>query len=111
MRGRKAHFVTLAGGFSLATVLIMLNGCSTTEPASNAAADQTAGEPVDTVDASKLKGGAQLWAQNCMRCHNMRMPNSYNDAQWEVVVHHMRVRGNLLGTEHRSIVEYIKAGN
>lgn len=56
-------------------------------------------------------GGAQLWAENCMRCHNMRSPSSYSDAEWEVAVHHMRVRANLTAEEARTIIEFLKASN
>jgi hypothetical protein len=41
------------------------------------------------------KAVAQLWPENCMRCHNMRSPESYSDAQWEVAMHYMRLRTDL----------------
>src|SRR5450755_2834999 len=43
----------------------------------------------------QIKGGSQLWSENCARCHNMRSPSAYSDAEWEVVMHHMRVRSPL----------------
>ena len=57
------------------------------------------------------KGGAQLWADNCQRCHNTRSPSTYNDAQWEVAMMHMRVRANLTPEEHKKILEFLKSGN
>jgi hypothetical protein len=57
------------------------------------------------------KGAAQLWAENCGRCHNFRPPGEFSDAQWEVIVHHMRVRANLTASEHRSILAFLKASN
>ena len=57
------------------------------------------------------KGGAQLWAENCTRCHNMRPPTTYSDAEWEVATHHMRVRANLTPVEHKKIVEFLKSAN
>jgi hypothetical protein len=56
------------------------------------------------------KSGAQLWAENCQRCHNMRSPSSYNDAQWEDVMMHMRVRANLTPEENKKILEFLKSG-
>ncbi len=41
----------------------------------------------------------------------MRFPPSYSDAQWEVAVHHMRVRANLTAVEHKRIVEFLKEAN
>ena len=55
------------------------------------------------------KPGAQLWADNCSRCHNIRPPQSFSDTQWETIVHHMRFRANLTGVEARKIAEFLKA--
>jgi hypothetical protein len=60
--------------------------------------------------ASAASGGAQLWADSCGRCHNLRSPSSYSRAQWDVIVAHMRVRCSLTGEDARTIVEFLKAG-
>ena len=57
------------------------------------------------------KGGAELWAENCIRCHNIRSPSNYSPAQWEVVMMHMRVRANLTPEEHKKILEFLKSGS
>jgi hypothetical protein len=57
------------------------------------------------------KAGAQLWAENCTRCHYVRPPDFYSAAQWELVVAHMRQRANLTGQEARQIVQFLKAGS
>ena len=65
-------------------------------------------------DGSKrdlLKKGPQLWAQNCARCHNYRSPRSYSDREWDIAVHHMRVRANLTAEESRAISEFLKSAN
>jgi mono/diheme cytochrome c family protein len=59
--------------------------------------------------ASPGKSGAQMWAENCNRCHNVRSPQSYSPAQWEVAMLHMRVRANLTGEETRKILEFLKS--
>lgn len=56
-------------------------------------------------------GGALLWEQNCMRCHNYRSPASLSDTQWEIVLHHMRVRANLTAEEQVKILAFLKAAN
>jgi hypothetical protein len=56
------------------------------------------------------KSGAELWAENCVRCHNIRSPSNYSPAQWDVVMMHMRVRANLTPEEHKKILEFLKAG-
>lgn len=54
--------------------------------------------------------GAELWAQNCIRCHNLRVPDSYTAEQWGVIVHHMRVRASLTAREHRAILRFLQNG-
>lgn len=57
------------------------------------------------------KSGSQLWSENCARCHNMRSPSSYSDAEWTTVMHHMRIRAQLTGQEQRAILEFLKSAN
>ena len=74
---------------------------ATTRPATSDAQDTRAAR----------ESGAQLWAENCMRCHNLRSPETYSSAQWEVAVHHMRLRANLTGEETRKITAFLKSAN
>jgi hypothetical protein len=53
--------------------------------------------------------GEELWSNNCMRCHNIRPPTMYSNAQWDVIVHHMRIRANITGQEQRAIVDFLKS--
>ena len=55
------------------------------------------------------KAGAQLWAEKCVRCHNIRSPSSYSDAQWEVAILHMRLRAKLTAEEQRKTLEFMKS--
>ena len=81
-----------------ATLGLLMIGCSTVRK--NA-----------TAEAPVAKPGAQLWAENCNRCHNVRSPQSYSPAQWEVAMLHMRVRSNLTAEEHTKILEFLKSVN
>lgn len=58
-----------------------------------------------------MKAGALMWSQNCMRCHNLRNPRERSDREWDVIVHHMRVRGNLTAEEHRLILRFLQSAN
>ena len=62
-----------------------------------------------TSDSSMELSGEELWSNNCLRCHNIRPPTMYGNAQWDVIVHHMRVRANITGQEQRAIVEFLKS--
>lgn len=57
------------------------------------------------------KPGAQLWGENCGRCHNVRPITSFEDSHWEVVVLHMRTRAILTKDEADKITEFLKASN
>ena len=73
------------------------------------AANQQSGQV--SAAAATGKGGAELWAENCIRCHNIRSPGNYSPVQWEVVMMHMRVRANLTPEEHKKILEFLKSGS
>jgi hypothetical protein len=79
-------------------IVIWFIGCATS---------QQSGE---VVTGTTGKSGAQLWAENCVRCHNIRSPSNYSPAQWEVVMMHMRVRANLTPEEHKKVLEFLKSG-
>ena len=64
-----------------------------------------------TRDSSLQLSGQQLWSMNCQRCHNMRSPIMYSNAQWDVIVHHMRVRANITGADARAIADFLKSGS
>ncbi len=57
------------------------------------------------------KSGAQLWGENCVRCHNAPSPPAFNDYQWETIAVHMRVRASLTEEEVQKIVEFLKMAN
>ena len=62
-------------------------------------------------DLMQFARGAQTWANNCARCHNMRNPKELRDDQWRAVVSHMRVRGNLTGGEARDVLVFLQGSN
>lgn len=94
-------------------ILIGALGASTLVGCSSNSTDATATTQPVTADAasqSTQKTGTQLWAQNCTRCHNARPSNQYSSQQWELIVHHMRLRANLTGVEQRKITEFLQSG-
>jgi len=71
---------------------IIINGCATSQ-------------------AVAAKSGAQLWGENCLRCHNAPAPADYSDAQWETIGMHMKLRANLTDDETKKIVAFFKSAN
>ncbi len=94
-------------GVGLAGLGFFLAGCAapTAGPGTGPAKDAAQkGAPAG-------QSGAQLWAQACGHCHNIRSPSSYSDAQWDVVMLHMRVRANLTAEEHKQILAFLKSAH
>jgi len=55
--------------------------------------------------------GAQQWADNCSRCHNIRAANELSDDQWLTTIFHMRLRAGLTGEETRNILTFLQESN
>jgi hypothetical protein len=54
------------------------------------------------------KGGAQLWAENCQRCHNTPPPSSFSSEQWVTIGMHMQTRAQLTDVERNKIVAFLQ---
>ena len=62
-----------------------------------------------TIIASK--SGAQLWGENCIRCHNTPSPVDFNDEQWKTIGLHMQDRASLTMDETEKIVAFLQSAN
>ena len=95
----------------LAAFLLLFISTSVNLFADPNAKQKTATESSGAVSSDTYMGltGEQLWSNNCLRCHNIRPPTMYGNAQWDVIVHHMRLRANITGQEQRAIVEFLKS--
>jgi len=57
------------------------------------------------------KTGAQLWGENCQRCHNTPQPTTFSDEQWETLVMHMQTRALLTNHERDKITVFMQSFN
>ena len=103
MKSNLHNKLTGLGWIGLVALISAIAGCATPEKTA-----QT--EPLPEA-AVASKGGAQLWSENCTRCHYGRSPASYSDAQWEVAMIHMRTSANLTADEHHQILEFLQSAN
>lgn len=53
------------------------------------------------------ENGAKVWANTCVRCHNVRPPSNLSERAWKISMKHMRVRANLTGEETRDVLAFI----
>jgi len=106
---RHIHFsarnLFTSGVFAFLTLLFAYGCASEKRPLT------TTAPTVPAAVSMPAKGNAQIWSENCAHCHNLRPPDWYSDAQWEVAMQHMRIRGYLTGSEQRAIEELLKASN
>ncbi|MCO5948458.1 c-type cytochrome [Mucilaginibacter flavidus] len=54
-----------------------------------------------------LKSGAQLWSENCQRCHNTPSPTSFSHQEWITVGMHMQTRAQLTDKERDKIIAFL----
>ena len=96
---------------SILAALVLLFASTSWNLLAEPKADQTTTQSGGAVSSDSYMGlrGEELWSNNCLRCHNIRPPTMYSDAQWDVIVHHMRIRANITGQEQRAIVEFLKS--
>jgi hypothetical protein len=59
-------------------------------------------------EAVTSKTGAQLWGENCRRCHNAPDPNTFSPEQWKTVGMHMQTRALLTNEERDKIVAFLQ---
>jgi len=65
----------------------------------------------EQVAAYKNISGAQLWSENCIRCHNIPSPAAYNDTDWRTIGLHMKIRANLTEDQAKKIFDFIRSAN
>ena len=107
MNKTKIQQIAAGSLFGLFAIALSVVGCRTSQSEHPDAARAT----VVAEAGSSGKGGAQLWTENCVRCHNIRSPSTYSDAEWDVTMHHMRIRANLTADEHKKILAFLKSAN
>ena len=56
------------------------------------------------------KSGAQLWGENCNRCHNAPSQDQYSKEQWGIIGNHMKLKAGLTNDEVSKIVTFLKGG-
>jgi cytochrome c5 len=112
MKTKIYWFLAPVSPVAIAITALLIVGCSTTGSSKSGTTDagKPAGPSAQPTQVAQA-GGAELWGRNCGHCHNIRSPSSYSDAQWEVVMMHMRVRANLTAEEHQKILAFLKSAH
>lgn len=111
-RRRMGKGLTL-GAATLLLAAMTMAGCAGAPPAKTAAVTaKPAGVwPLTIKDPAADESGAQIWAENCMRCHELRSPRQYTPAQWSVIVQYMRLKAGLTGEQARKVLAFLKSAS
>jgi cytochrome c5 len=89
-------------------ILAFLNWTALAQPKEKRK-EESSSESTTAANAGNGPSGEELWSMNCKRCHNIQPSTMYSNEQWDVILHHMRVRANLTGADQRAIAEFLKS--
>lgn len=105
-----AKHITTGTMLLTSVALSLLAACQYLTPSSSTS-PPTPGDGKSSMSMPMVKSGAQLWSEHCGRCHNVRNPASYSDAQWDVAMLHMRTRANLTKDDYEAVRKFILTAN
>lgn len=112
MNPQQRHWLIVIGLLLAAGGSILILGCQSEGQTAGVEAMPESGlAQFEETPPPIVAAGAKLWEQNCIRCHNVRTPATLSDAQWRVVMHHMRVRAGLTAGEHEAILRFLQSAN
>ena len=60
-----------------------------------------------SADTSTING-AEVFNNNCARCHNARSLDEFSLQEWEVIMPHMREKAHLTGKETDAVMDFIR---
>ncbi len=55
--------------------------------------------------------GEQIYKANCGKCHYERYASERTDAEWKVIMTHMRIRAGLTAKETKLVLQYLQENN
>jgi mono/diheme cytochrome c family protein len=64
-------------------------------------------QSVGSISIENLKKGRELYVNNCASCHQLYMPNRYNEKQWIHNLDEMQVRAKISDTDKKLILDYL----
>gem|GEM_PF-712387 len=54
-----------------------------------------------------LKEGRAIYVNKCATCHPLRLPNQYNNKEWEVNLNKMQIKAKITNKEKRLVYQYL----
>lgn len=107
-RGR--NWIALAATACLLLVLAVGVSVAIADDETPASAQSQEAEASSPAERPALDG-AKVYAWSCGSCHSERWPKERSDAEWDVIMTHMRVRANLTAAQTEAVLRYLKENN
>jgi cytochrome c2 len=60
-----------------------------------------------TVSLDDLKKGREIYVKKCSSCHQLFLPNQYNEKEWSLNLTEMQDRAKITDAEKQLIYQYI----
>lgn len=95
----------------LVPLLTLVAGTGTAWSEEKATETEEAAPQTSTKEAKPALDGGKVYAWNCGSCHSERYPSERNDADWEMIATHMRVRANLTADQTAAVLRYLQENN
>jgi|GEM_PF-1457106 cytochrome c5 len=103
-------YLRVSAAAALVITAFGLAGCASHSATTTASAKKAVALPwpLTIHDPAKHQTGAELWAKNCMRCHELRSPAQYRPGEWSVIIDYMRLKAGLTGEQAKKIERFLK---
>lgn len=92
-------------GLHVLGLLVFAAGCA------SGTSEGPALEPEAANPGQLIAAGAEVYGNNCARCHNARAAAEKTDLEWNLIVAHMRARANLTGGQARAVQAFLATVN
>lgn len=93
----------------LTVLLVLAIGGCTKDPADSCYVP-SASNVTANATLMELQQGRALFINNCGRCHNLYLPESYTPAQWKSILTNMAPRTSLTSAEIQLVTKYVCKG-
>lgn len=106
---KRINWIAVIAASSL--ILTLGVGVTVAIAGDEATASQTEDRRTTDATPKPVLDGGKVYAWNCGSCHSERWPKERSDAEWDVIMPHMRVRANMTTAQTEAVLRYLKENN
>jgi mono/diheme cytochrome c family protein len=64
-------------------------------------------QEVNSISVENLKKGRDLYVNNCSSCHQLYLPNQYNNKAWQYNLDQMQTKAKITDDQKKLIYDYL----